>query len=54
VVGRLAENAEIVTVLEGAEAPTRAAEVDLGLTDGAELEIHAGGQPTYWWLIAAQ
>jgi DAK2 domain fusion protein YloV len=54
VVGRLAEDAEIVTVLEGAEAPARASELDLDPTNGAELEIHDGGQPTYWWLIAAQ
>jgi DAK2 domain fusion protein YloV len=54
VVGRLSQEAEIVTVLEGAEAPTRAADVGLDLEDGAELEIHHGGQPTYWWLIAAQ
>jgi DAK2 domain fusion protein YloV len=54
VVGKLAEGAEIVTVLEGAEAPARAAELDLALDDGAELEVHNGGQPTYWWLIAAQ
>jgi dihydroxyacetone kinase-like predicted kinase len=54
VVGKLAEGAEIVTVLEGAEAPAHAAELDLALDDGAELEVHNGGQPTYWWLIAAQ
>jgi DAK2 domain fusion protein YloV len=54
VVGRLAEDAEIVTVLEGADAPARAAELDLGLTNGAQLEVHNGGQPTYWWLIASQ
>ena len=53
-VGKLAEGAEIVTVLEGAEAPARASELDLDLDDGAELEVHDGGQPTYWWLIAAQ
>lgn len=54
VVGALAEDAEIVTVLEGAEAPARAGELDLEPDNGAELEIHDGGQPTYWWLIAAQ
>jgi len=52
IVSRLAQDAEIVTVLEGADAPARAA--DLDLSDGAELEVRAGGQPTYWWLIAAQ
>jgi DAK2 domain fusion protein YloV len=53
VVGQLARDAEIVTVLEGAEAPARAGELELE-PEGAELEIHDGGQPTYWWLIAAQ
>jgi uncharacterized protein len=54
VLGRLAEGAEIVTILEGADAPLRAGDADLGLADGAELEIQDGGQPTYWWLLAAQ
>ena len=53
VVGELARDAEIVTVLEGAEAPARAGELELD-AEAAELEIHDGGQPTYWWLIAAQ
>ena len=54
VVDALARDAEIVTVLEGADAPARAGELDLGPENGAELEIHDGGQPTYWWLVAAQ
>jgi hypothetical protein len=54
VVGALAQDAEIVTVLEGADAPARAGELALEPDNGAELEIHDGGQPTYWWLIAAQ
>jgi dihydroxyacetone kinase-like predicted kinase len=54
VVDRLAAGAEIVTVLEGADAPTKVEELNLELGNGAELEVHNGGQPTYWWLIAAQ
>jgi dihydroxyacetone kinase-like predicted kinase len=54
VVGRLAADAEIVTVLEGADPPVQAADAGIALTNGAELEIQRGGQPTYWWLIAAQ
>ena len=54
VVDALARDAEIVTVLEGADAPARAGELGLGPENGAELEIHDGGQPTYWWLVAAQ
>jgi dihydroxyacetone kinase-like predicted kinase len=54
VIAELGREAEIITVLEGAEAPARAEDLDSSVADGAELEIHDGGQPTYWWLIAAQ
>jgi DAK2 domain fusion protein YloV len=54
VLDRIAAGAEIVTVLEGADAPLRAATAGLVPADGAELEVQDGGQPTYWWLIAAQ
>ena len=50
---RLGAGAEILTVIEGDEAPVRAAEVGLD-PNGAELELMEGGQPTYWWLLAAQ
>jgi uncharacterized protein len=53
VLSHLASDAEIVSVIEGAEAPLSAAAADL-YPAGAELEIQDGGQPTYWWLIAAQ
>jgi DAK2 domain fusion protein YloV len=53
-VARLAQGAEIVTVIEGAEAPIPLAELELGLPDGAELELHRGGTPNYSWLIAVQ
>jgi DAK2 domain fusion protein YloV len=55
-VARLADGAEIVTVIEGAEAPPGLglAELQLELPDGAELELHRGGTPNYAWLIAAQ
>jgi DAK2 domain fusion protein YloV len=50
----LADGAEIVTVIEGAEAPIRTEELALSLPDGAELELRRGGTPNYSWLIAAQ
>jgi len=53
VIARAAAGAEVVTVLEGRDAPVPASEVAAGL-DGVELEVAAGGQPTYWWLVAAQ
>jgi uncharacterized protein len=52
-VEHVAEGAEIVTVIEGAGAPIPLDELPLALPD-RELELHRGGQPHYWWLIAAQ
>ncbi len=53
-VAELAPGAEIVTVIEGAEAPIPLDQLDLSLPDGAELELQRGGTPNYSWLIAAQ
>jgi DAK2 domain fusion protein YloV len=53
-VAQLADGAEIVTVIEGQGAPIPAGELPLELPGGVELEVHQGGQPHYWWLIAAQ
>jgi len=52
-VEQVAEGAEIVTVIEGREAPIPLDELSLELP-GVEVELHRGGQPHYWWLIAAQ
>jgi DAK2 domain fusion protein YloV len=51
---RLAEGAEIVTVIAGAEAPIATDDLDPHVPDGVEIETHEGGQPNYWWLLAAQ
>jgi DAK2 domain fusion protein YloV len=51
---RIAEGAEIVTVIEGDGAPIPLSQLPLELPDGLELELQHGGQPHYWWLIAAQ
>jgi uncharacterized protein len=51
---RLAADAEIVTVLAGEEAPIPLAEIDTHVPDGVEIETHEGGQPSWWWLLAAQ
>jgi uncharacterized protein len=48
--------AELISVLAGAEAPLDLAVVER-LLDGeveAELELRDGGQPSYWWLLAAE
>jgi DAK2 domain fusion protein YloV len=51
---RVAEGAEIVTVIAGESAPIPLSQLPLELPDGLELELQHGGQPHYWWLIAAQ
>jgi uncharacterized protein len=51
---RLAEGAEIVTVIAGAEAPIPLEEIETHVPDGVEIEAHRGGQPSWWWLLAAQ
>jgi DAK2 domain fusion protein YloV len=51
---QLAEGAEIVTVIGGKGAPMGLAEIEALAPDGVEVELHDGGQPNYWWLLAAQ
>jgi hypothetical protein len=51
---KLAEGAEIVTVIGGKEAPITLDELDPHVPDGVEFETHDGGQPSWWWLLAAQ
>lgn len=50
----LAADVEIVTVIGGADAPIPLDEVDAHVPEGVELEKHEGGQPSWWWLLAAQ
>jgi DAK2 domain fusion protein YloV len=50
----LAGGAEIVTVIAGEGAPIPLSEVDTHVPAGVEIEIHEGGQPSWWWLLAAQ
>jgi DAK2 domain fusion protein YloV len=51
---RLAANAEIVIVLAGEGAPIPLEEIDAHVPDGVEVETQNGGQPSWWWLLAAQ
>ena len=53
-IAELAEGMEIVTVIEGEEAPVAISEIPTRVPEGVELELHRGGQPHYWWLLAAQ
>jgi uncharacterized protein len=50
----LADGAELISVLSGEDAPLEPEDV-AGLVNGAvELELRHGGQPAYWWLLAAE
>ncbi len=51
---RLAAGAEIVTVIAGEEAPIPLEEIDAHVPAAVEVEKHEGGQPSWWWLLAAQ
>ncbi|MDQ3572591.1 MAG: DAK2 domain-containing protein [Actinomycetota bacterium] len=54
---RLAEGAEIVTIIEGERPPIDLDDLDDllgGLPAEIEVERHRGGQPNWYWLIAAQ
>jgi uncharacterized protein len=51
---RLAEGAEILTVIAGDGAPIALTELEGLAPEGIEVELHDGGQPNYWWLLAAQ
>ena len=53
-VAALSEGAEIVTVIEGAEAPLALAALELELGGGIALEFQRGGTPNYSWLIAVR
>jgi DAK2 domain fusion protein YloV len=54
VLGALGREAELVTVIEGEGAPLDGARVTALVPDGVELELSHGGQPSWWWLIAAE
>jgi len=51
---RLGGGAEILTVISGEGAPIALADLEAHAPEGVELELHEGGQPHYWWLLAAQ
>jgi dihydroxyacetone kinase-like predicted kinase len=53
-IAKLAEGAEIVTVIAGDGAPIPLEEIEGHAPGGVELELHEGGQPSWWWLLASQ
>jgi len=45
---------ELISVIDGEDAPLALAEVEGMVNGGIELELRHGGQPAYWWLLAAE
>jgi len=54
VLAQLAENAELITCLRGADAPLDDQTVHALISGDMELELSEGGQPSYWWLLSAE
>jgi uncharacterized protein len=54
VLGQLSADAELVTCIEGEGAPLDSAAVAALAPAGVELELEDGGQPSWWWLLAAE
>jgi len=54
VLGELADGAELLTCIAGDGAPLDEAGVRALAPAGVELECERGGQPSYWWLVAAE
>jgi uncharacterized protein len=54
VLEQLAESAELITCLRGAEAPLDDDAVAALAAGEVEFELSEGGQPSYWWLLSAE
>ena len=54
VLRQVGEHAEVVTVVEGEGAPLDAGAIEGLLPNGAELELHDGGQAAWWYLVAGE
>jgi uncharacterized protein len=54
VLTQLSADAELVTCIEGEGAPLSGEAVAALAPSGVELELEDGGQPSWWWLLAAE
>jgi DAK2 domain fusion protein YloV len=48
------EQPELISVLAGEGAPLGLGEIEQMADGDVELELRQGGQPAYWWLLAAE
>jgi dihydroxyacetone kinase-like predicted kinase len=54
VLEQLADNAELITCLRGADAPLDDDAVQALAAGEVEFELSDGGQESYWWLLSAE
>jgi DAK2 domain fusion protein YloV len=54
VLAAVCEGAEVVTCIAGEGAPLAEDAVAALVPEGVALDHHAGGQPSWWWLLAAE
>jgi hypothetical protein len=54
VISRLSDGAELLTVISASDAPLEEGDVEALASDGVELEMRHGGQPSRWWLLSAE
>jgi uncharacterized protein len=54
VLEQLADNAELITCLKGADVPLDDETVQALAAGEVEFELSNGGQPSYWWLLSAE
>jgi hypothetical protein len=54
VLERLAQDAELITCLRGAQAPLDDDTVQALAAGDIEFELSVGGQQSYWWLLSAE
>ncbi|MEA2484461.1 MAG: fatty acid kinase, partial [Thermoleophilaceae bacterium] len=54
VLAAVCDGAEVVTCVSGEGAPLAAGAVEALVPEGVELDHHEGGQPSWWWLLAAE
>ncbi len=54
VLASLASDAELLTLIAGSDAPLGEDQIVALVPEGVEFELSHGGQPSYWWLLAAE
>jgi dihydroxyacetone kinase-like predicted kinase len=54
VVEALSGDAELISIFSAADAPLDGEQIEELVGETVELEMHAGGQPSRWWLLSAE